>query len=319
MLKFINRKITIQWFMLFGLIALAIYNIITKTQISEQPGSAFLFKSFSDFFSQYQIFGKGIIILILLLQIFFIQMYFRKNEYSTKNSLLPACFFLSILLLTKSLVIILPFFFTLLFFLIIISTNYMGNAITLKNNAFWVGMLIAVATCFDVSGIVLLILAIMTLIINHFSKFKEICILIFGFLLVYFYFFSYHFLMNSHDEWLSTFLKIKILGILDKNILTQTFTPIALIILTLIYLYFIIRTKIINDSKIVVQRKRIITLNTRALLMIACLFISNSTHPDVLGYLFVHISVYLALLSQERSPLYINEFATILTFVLLCL
>jgi len=319
MLKFISRKFTIQCLILFGLAVLAIYNIITKTQLSDPDGSAFLFSSFYNLFSQNQWVGKGMVFIILLAQIFLLQYYFRKNEYTTKKSLLPACFYLSILLLTKSLITISPFFFTLLFFLIIISTNYTGNAIVLKNNTFFVGMVIALATCFDMSSIVLLVLAIITLILNHFSIIKEICILMFGFILVYFYFFSFHFFMNSSDDWFSTVLQIKILGILDGAILTRTSTLIALFILSLLYLYFIVRTRIINDSKIVIQRKRIITLNTRAFLMIACLFISNSTYPNVLGYLFIHLSVYLSILSYEKNPLYINDFITVVTFVVLCL
>ena len=319
MLKFVSRKITLQWFLLFGLIGVAIYTVLAKTHITEQEGNAFLFNSFRNFFSKNELIGKGIIIVILLFQIVLLQFYFRKNEYSAKNNLLPACFYLSILLVTKSLIYISPFFFTLLFFLIIISTNYTGNAIAVKNNAFWVGMLIAFATCFDVSSIVLLALSIITLVINHFSKMKEIAILIFGFLLVYFYFFSYHFFVNHLDEWLLTFQQIKVLGVFDPKILTRTTTLIALITLCIFYFYFVVRTKIINDSKIVIQRKRIITLNTRAVLMVACLFISNSPYPDVLGYLFVHLSIYLTLLAQEKSPLYINEFVTVVTFVVLCL
>ena len=319
MLKYLCKKITLQWFILFGLTAFSIYTIITKTHISEQTGSAFLFKSFSDLFAQNQFFGKGIIIIVLLVQIYLIQLYFRKNEYAAKKSLLPACFYLSILLLSKSLITISPFFFTLLFFIIIISTNYTGDAVTLKNNAFWVGMLIALATCFDVSGVVLLVLAIITLILNHFSIIKEICILLFGFFLVYLYFFSFHFFMNSYDEWLATLLQIKILGIFDEDMLSHTSTLIALLIFSFLYLYFIIRTRIINDSKIVVQRKRVITLNTRALLMIACLFLSNSTYPCVLGYLFIHISVYLSILAQEKNPLFVNEIITVATFIVLCL
>jgi len=319
MLKFINRKIAFQWVLFLGLLTFAIYTIITKTQITSQQGSAFLFNIFTNFFSRHQLFGKVIIIIILLSQIILIQFYFIKNEYTTRNSFLPACFYLSILLITKSLVVISPFFFTLLFFIAIISTNYMGNAVTLKNNALWVGMLIAIATCFDLSSVVLLVLAIITLIINHFSKIKEICILMFGFLLVYFYFFSFYFFINNHNEWILTFQQIKILGILDGETLTRSSTQVALITLTLIYFYFIIRTKIINDSKVVVQRKKIITLNARAMLMIVCLFISNSTYPNVLGYLFIHISIYLALLAQEKSPLYINELITIATLLVLWL
>jgi hypothetical protein len=319
MLKFISKKITIQWFLLFGLLAIAIYTIITKAQVTNIEGGAFLFKSFARLFSKYELLGKTLVILILLCQIILLQFYFRKNDFSVKNNLLPACFYISILLLTKSLVIISPFFFTLLFFLIIISTNYTGNAITLKNNAFWVGMLIAIATCFDLSSIILLIIGIITLVINHFSKMKEIGVLVFGFILVYFYFFSFHFFINNHNEWLLTFQQIRILGILDMGILTRNTTLITLFTLPFLYLYFILRCKIINDSKVVIQRKRIITLNTSAVLMMVCILISNSSYPHILGYLFIHIAVYLALLAQERSPVYFNELITIVTFVVLCL
>ena len=190
MLKFLYRKIALQWGLLLGLLALAIYTIITQTQLTNEQGTAFLFKNFAHFFSQYKYFGRGIIIAVLLLQIFLLQYSFRKNEYSAKKSLLPACFFLSILLLTKSLTIISPFFFTLLFFLIISSIDFTTSSFKIKNNIFWVSILLALATCFDISSVILLVLVISTLIINQFSKIKEIGILLFGLLLVYFYFFS---------------------------------------------------------------------------------------------------------------------------------
>jgi hypothetical protein len=319
MLKFLCKKITLQWFILFGLIVFAIYTIFAKTQIISPDGNAFLFKNFIRFFSKNLFLGKLLVVFILLAQIVLIQYYFKKNDYSAKTNLLPACFYITVLLVTKSLICISPFIFTLLFFLIIISINYTGIASALKNNAFWVGILIAIATSLDFSSAVLLVIAIITLIINHFSKIKEISILIFGFILVYLYFFSYHFFMNNHIEWLSTFQQIKFLGVLKKETLLHTPKLIALPALFILYLYFIMRVKYINDSKVVVQRKRIITLNTRAVLMMTCILISNSIFPQILGYLFIHISVYLALLSQERSPLYFNEFVTIVTFVVLCL
>jgi hypothetical protein len=148
---------------------------------------------------------------------------------------------------------------------------------------------------------------------------KEISILIFGFILVYLYFFSYHFFMNNHIEWFSTFQQIKFLGVLKTETLPHTPKLIALPALFLLYLYFIMRVMYINNSKVVVQRKRIITLNTRAVLMMACILISNSIFPQILGYLFIHIAVYLALLAQEKSPLYINEGVTLITIVVLCL
>jgi len=51
--------------------------------------------------------------------------------------------------------------------------------------------------------------------------------------------------------------------------------------------------------------------------MFACFFITHSTYPHFLGYIFVPISVYLTLLVQEKNPLYINELTTIITLLLL--
>lgn len=319
MLKFINRKIAFQRVLLLGLSVLAVYTIITQTQPSSEQGVAFLFQSFAQFFSKYIFLGKGIIIAILLFQISLLQYYAVKNEFVAKNSLLPACFYLSILLLTNSLVIISPLFFTLLFFLITISINYTTSSVKLKNNVFWTGVLIAFATCFDISSVILLVLVIVTLIINQFFKIKEIGILLFGFILLYFYFFSYYVLTDNYYEWILTFHQIKILGILNEEIITHVSTLIYLIILGVLYIYFIIRSRLVSESKVVVQRKKIITLNTCSILMIACLFISNISYPYILGYLFVSIAIYLAILAQERNPLYINELTTIIILILLWL
>jgi hypothetical protein len=148
---------------------------------------------------------------------------------------------------------------------------------------------------------------------------KEIGILIFGFLLLYLYLFSYFFLTNNLNEWLLTFKEIKLFKILDGEIFTYPYVFISLISIGIIYIYFILRTKIISDSKVVAQRKRMITFNLWSVLMIVSIFISNLNYPLVLGYLYVAISIYLAILSQEKNPLYINELITVITLVALWL
>ena len=319
MLKYLSKKITLQWIILLALLAFASFTIITKSQIAEATGTPFLFKNFAHLFTQHEFIGKGFVIFILLLQLILIQYYYTKNEYATRNSVLPGCFFLSILLLTNSLIIISPFFFTLFFFLIIISINFTAGPDTLKNNVFLAGILIALSTGFDISSIVLLFLVMATLIINQFYRIKEIGILFFGFFLLYFYFFSFNFFRDTLPEWLLTFQEIKFLGIFNSIIANKGLTLFSSISLGVVYLFFILRFKFSSDTKVVIQRNRIVTLNTRAILMLACIFISSSTFPMALGYLFVHIAIYLAMLSQEKSTFFLNELITILTLVALWL
>jgi hypothetical protein len=319
MLKFLSKKIAFQWIIVLGLLALALYTVITKSHVAIEAGTPFLFKNFAGFFSKYIFFGKAIIIIVLLFQIILLQYYFRKHEYATRNSLLPACFFLSILLLTKSLIIISPFFFTLFFFLIVISIDFTGSAERLKNNAFWAGLIIALATGFDISSIVLLFIVMVTLIINQFSRIKEVGILLFGFTLLYLYFFSFNFFIDNLPEWLQTFQEIKFLGVLNSKIGNMSLALFSMISLGIVYMVFIIRFKLLSEGKIALQRKRVFDLNIMAILMMVCLVISNSSYPVVLGYLSVHLSVYLAMTAQEKSPLLINEWITIITLVALCL
>ena len=319
MLKFISKKIAIQWLILFALLALVLFTIITKSQISDAAGMPFLFKNFARSFAKNELIGKIFIIFILLFQLILIQYYYRKNEYATKKSVLPACFFLAILLLTNSLIIISPVFFTLFFFLIIISINFTTGTETLKNNIFISGLLIALSTGFDISSIVLLFLVIATLVINQFSRIKEIGILLFGFVLLYFYFFTFYFFKNNLHDWLFTFQEIKFMGVFSSPISKMGVTLFSIISLSVVYLLFILRFKLLSDTKVVIQRNRIVTLNTRAILMLTCIFVSGVSYPLVLGYLFVHLSIYLAMTAQEKSPLFINELITILTLVALWL
>ena len=319
MLKSLSRKIAFQWIILCALLAYATYIIISQAQPAGNEGVPFLFKHFANSFPKYELMGKGIILTVLISQILLLQYYYKKNNYSPKTSLMPACFYLSILLLTKSLTVISPFFFTLLFFLIIISIDFTVGSEKLKSNVLWVGFLIAFATCFDISSIVLFFLVLATLIINQFSRIKEVGILLLGFLLLYLYFFSYYFFTNNLNEWVLTFQQLKFMGVLFSQLPHPNLTLISLICLGIIYLFLIVKFKLLSDSKVALQRNRIVTLNTRAILMIACIFISNSTYPAVLGYLFVHISIYLAMLAQEKSRLYINEWITIIILVALCL
>ena len=91
---------------------------------------------------------------------------------------------------------------------------------------------------------------------------------------------------------------------------------IPLIIFGILFAYFIIRTTLIGKSKILVQRRRIGTLNICALLLLLCLFISNATFPFALTYLIVPVSIYLAFLSKAKNPVFINEIITVITFVI---
>jgi len=319
MLKYLSRKIALQWIILLGLFALALFTILTKSQVVNLEGAPFLFQNFVCLFAQYEYLGKGIIIAGLCLQILLLQYYFRTREYAAKNSLLPTCFYLSILLLTKSLIFISPFFFTLFFLLIIISINFTGSSVKLKNNVFWAGIIIACASAFDTSSIILIFLVIVMLIINQYSRIKEIGILLFGFLLLYFYFFAFHFFINDLNDWILTFKQIKIMEILSTPVKNMTIPLISLLVLTIIYLFFIIKFKLLSDAKIMILRNRVITLNAISILILFCLLLSNSSYPDVLGYLFVSISIYLAMLAQEKSSLFMNEIITLITLIALWL
>jgi len=319
MLQILNKNIFIQWILFLSLFSLSIFIIINHSQMGNGEGVSFLFTAFSNFFSHHQYFGKGIIIFVLFIQIVLLQYYFSKNEFSGKFSLLPSCFYITILLLAKSLHNIQPFFFTSLFLLSILAIRYDISAIKLKNNAFWVGTLIAFATCFDQSAIILFIIAIFILFINQFSRLKEIGILLMGFLLIYFYFFSYYFLINQHCEWFVSFQQLKFFGFLNNENPVGLVFQIKLGCLFIVYLYFLIRTRLISESKVVMLRKRVITLNFFSILLLGCLILSNSTFPQLFGYLFLPITIYLGYLSQEKNPLYINEIVSILTLVVLCL
>jgi len=319
MLKFISKKIALQWILLVGLFAFAIFTIIEKAHVANADGATFLFKAFAHFFQQHEYAGKGVIITVLLLQIMLLQYFFGKNEFVAKATLLPACFYISILLITKSLSTISPLFFTLMFFLMILSINYAVSPVKLKNNAFIVGIISAFATCFDVSGLIFIILAIITLIINHYSKIKEILILLSGFILVYIYAFSYYFLVNKLDIWLLSYKEIKISSMFNGEISISALSQISLMCLCIIYLYFMIRTRLISATKTVIVRKQALSLNIWSVLMGASLLLSYTTYPYILGYLSVPIVIYLTILVPEKNRGYINEWVTLITFITLCL
>jgi hypothetical protein len=260
MLKFIKKKVALQWMLLLGLLTLAVYKIITQTELANNYESPFLFQSFTLLFDSSIFLSKGIIIAILLLQIILLQFYFLKNELSVKFSLIPACFFLSIMLITKSLFIIYPSFFTILFLLIIISIEQNASLSSTNYNVFWIGVIIALATGFDYSSIFLLIIIMIILLMHQFSRVKVIGILFFGFFLTYLCFFSYFFLTDQLAEWVSTFDQINILKIINKKPLANIYTFFSSIVLSLIFAYFIIKTTRNGILKGIVLRKRFFLL-----------------------------------------------------------
>lgn len=317
--KLLNRNRGFQIAILVGLLGGIVFQLITKSHLVDSPNYTFFFKSFAQFVSNHPIIGKSIIFAVLIIQLIFLQSYFWRNDFVAKKSFFPSIYYLVLLLCSNAIVEITPIFFTTLAFIICLSFDLQTHQTKVKNNVFFAGVIIALFSYFDIAISLITLLIISSLIINQFTKLKEIFILFLGFLITHIYVITYCFFTHNLEFFISQLQQIQWFGVFRFDFQFTYIKTISLIIITLLYLYFIIRTKVQSESKVVVQRKRILTLNVISVIWITAVFINSSCIPISKGYFFVPFSLYLGILSQDRSKFLINEIVTCLTIVCLCL
>lgn len=319
MFRILNKIIGLQWFLLFLLIVIAGFQIFRSSILMDPTGFPILYKSIYNIFFNNEIARSLTISIILILSIVGVQYYFSKNNFAPKNSLLPAITFLSILVLTGSLKVVSPIFFTnfsIIIILLINESHYKGLS---KSNVFYSGMIIGLSLLIDPASIVLLLFLIVSMIINTVITPKDLIVSLLGIFTIGIYLIAYYFFIDGLDILWANFAQIKLFTIFTTARQLSTLQMIFIPLNFIIIFYLVIKVSLIYENKVIVMRKKIITLNALLLCIIGTIVFSGISPEFLFRYFYIPISLLISILVQNPNRFFVYEILITLLFIGLCL
>lgn len=284
----------LQILLLVGLLAaVSFFSLLGEASYFCSDGLPY-FSGLVRFFTAHPVFAHLSAICVALLEAFLIFRYFNKNAFSDETTFMPACWFLALLFLLDSHQILSSVGLTNLVILLIININgdYQGNQS--KNSVFISAILLGLLSLCDLSAVPLFVYYIFILAINRIEKMKDILVAFVGVLLPYVYVFAHRFFTESLDTYWQSFAQIRFhFPLFD---IKQYGIPalVAFGLFLLFIPYIIMKLKVHYDNKLMILRKRMLSLNLLFIFMLGVMACSNVPFPHAVGYLAVPLACYFA-------------------------
>ena len=319
MFKILNKYIGLQWFLLALLLILAGYQIFKASTFMDPTGFPILYKSIFNSLSNSNIARSFVVSIVLFLSIIGVQHYFSINNFATKSSLYPSIIYLSILVLSGNLKVVSPIFFTNFFIIIILLLNDSYFKGRTKSKVLYSGMFIGLSLLIDPSTIVLFLFLITSMIINTVISPKDIIVSFFGILIIGIYLIAYYFFTDSLDILWENFSQINLFNIFRSSIKISTLPLIFTILNSLILLYLIVKISLIYETKVIVMRKKVITLNALLICLIGTILLSGIELHFIIRYFYIPISLLISILVQNPNKYFLYEILITIFFIGICL
>src|SRR5574344_842717 len=154
-------------------------------------------QSLAEAIIKYPIVTGCVVLVMVLLQIVLLWRYFKKNHFTDNRTFLPIFWFCLLLVGGNFLLPLTPAFITLFTINLLFMLNGNYNSGAVKNQVLLSGILIGIASLYDLAAIWLLLYVILSVVANRFDKFKEIVITFIGLILPYIYVAAFHYIVGD--------------------------------------------------------------------------------------------------------------------------
>lgn len=319
MFKILNKLIALQWFLLIILLLFSGYQLFTQSRLTDPSGFPILYHSIYSLLSQSHLTLSISIFSLLILTLVGIQYYFSKNNFSSKSSFLPSIAYVSFLLFSGNFKIITPIFFTSFILISIILLNDSYTKGSRKSNILYSGMLIGLSMMIDPSSFFFFIFLIASMIINTVINHKDIIISLLGILTVGIYFIAFYFFTDHIDLLWGNFEQIKFFSIFTTSNPLSTLKLIFLPINIIILLYLIVKISLLYESKVIVMRKKMFTLNILFLCLVGTILFSGIAPAHFYRYFFIPLSLLISILVQNSNKYFVYEILIAILYIGICL
>ena len=269
---------------------------------------------------QHIVLFKAIIISNLLLQLFLLYVCFSANDFAEERfSLMPLVFYVWLLNGIANPLHISNIFFINTIALFMFNLSIQLNNPSLKGKVFMLGLLTGLGTFLSATMLLFIIYCIISILIYRYSRSKDIVILFLGILLPFVYMLAFGYLTDNPQ---SLGHAMQQLVIFDFHStfhglgITKLLLLIALVILILI---IVASQKMQFDNKVILQRRRLTTIAAFTITALFIVIADSSQFPYNLLYLYLPVSIYLAIMSQSRKLRLRHDLLTVLCITLLLL
>ena len=233
-----------------------------------------------------------LVFILFLLQVGLLFHYVRKSDFLDEENILSILFFCAISLGMGIFLPLSPAWFTITAALAVLNlSNYANNTSHSKTFLLLAGIVLGVATLFDLTALLLILFFILHILINQIDKLRDLMAMICGILLPYCYLFAYHYLAGSLLEYLHSFTLIRLHFPLFTQPHFTVFTFIALGMGLLLTIYVLVRIKVLYNNKLIVVRRRFLFLCVFFGFNILMLLTTNVVYPYSLHYVLIPVTV----------------------------
>lgn len=318
MFRFIQSRLFFQAVGIVAVLAWAVVQLVTSAQYVPLSSPVMYWPSIAPIQGSYVAMCL-IIAFGLLLQMVLVDVYFFRGGFGDSHHLMLVLWFLLIVCCGGFVAQLSPVWMSNIVLAIIISLNFDYDKGNLKNKDFLSGMLTAVASLFYPPMLFVAFFVVSSLIINRFSKYKDIIVYFLGILTIYLYVFCFYFFTDRLSElgemlmevrFYNTFAATAVYSWKEIILLSATF-------LSLLYCFFIL--KIQYDNKPVLLRKRLVTIHLITFSMLMMMIFSPFDIHQSVGFLLIPFTLYYAMLSQMKEHPFVNDLMMLIFVVALCL
>lgn len=320
MFYYINKNSIIQWILILALFVWAVITIFTQMSLFPADNQMILYQDICRFWTLHPLHYKITAVVMLLIEMTLVQWFYQANKLSENVTYLPMLFFLALLNAGQFLRMFTPSFFTIFIMTIVMLSNIRNdNNESIKNRIFFSGVLIGINTLFDPIAIWIGLFVVMALIANRFSKAKEILILIGGLLTTYIYVFTAYYFSNQLPSLGKMLTSYPYFAIIHTFPTLRIIDMVMAGYVMLLTFYLSAVLKLYYDNKLIVLRKRLVTIHLLMFVTVVMLVFSDFDFQNALAYMLIPLTLYLSMICLVKSRRWFHDFLIVALFVLLCL
>jgi len=320
MFHWLSKNLNLQLVLLVPLLGWAGWAIFTRMTLGPSEGSMFLFQYIAKLWAMNDILVRIFALLMVLVMTIAVIQHFHKRHFSDTLNYLPGVFLLLLLNCGKFLYTFTPALLTD-FFIALIMMMYSPNesAGKMKDRLFSFGMLIAVATFFDISAFGIVLFLIVMIAINNVTSFKDILILFLGLSFPYIWAFAIAFIVNGTSTFVQSWRNPSLFVPAKMFTSLRVIDYVAAAWFVVVTVFLMIRSKKLLDNKLIVIRQAFNNVNLLLISMALFLWLGMVPLNAALLYLLPPVSLYMSMGVVRKRPWVLVDFMIVSMCVLLWL
>lgn len=318
MYKFLHKNIIFHSLITILLLGYSFFVLFTESTYFASPDGSAIDLYLRKLWENNMLLMRIVTALFLVMKLLILQIYFERNQFFEGTNLFPSIFYLALLAGTGSIGTISILFFANFFVILLLLLNSGYQPQSIKNQVFTSGFIIGVLFFADISSLLLFVFVIASLLVNRFSKIRDVLLTLLGFSIPIIYVFAIYLFTDQYLTVEDGGFRLMPFGFYPCLEKLRVIEFVAFFFMTFSLLYFGSILTIIFSSKLIIMRRRLISINALAITLFATLFFTSFAYPFSLVYMFIPITVYCSIVTQQKRNWVFNYILMIALIVLLC-